>query len=90
MSTQTVGFDVLARHGSLGVVVDVEHDAGASDPTALVVRGGVSDLLTYHVPAALVSRISPERRSVFLDVDLADFVPSLNPDGTVELRPRGD
>lgn len=82
---ETVGFKALARHGQLGVVVDVERSADGG-PTAIIVRGGVSEALTYYVPAEHVRHVSSASRRVHLDVDLADFVPYLNQDGTIELR----
>ena len=80
-----VGFEALGRHGALGIVVDVE-ELGEQAP-ALVVRGGVSEALVYHVPWARVRAVSLRERQVVLDLDLADFDPLLRDDGIVELRP---
>lgn len=85
VSRDLVGFRALGRHGELGVVVDVTDDAG-SDSQVIVVRGGVSDALTYFVPAARVRTLSPEGRTIRLEIDLTEFVPRLCRDGTVELR----
>lgn len=65
--------------------MDVTENAG-SDSQVIVVRGGVSDALTYFVPAARVRTLSPEGRTVRLEIDLTEFVPRLRQDGTVELR----
>ena len=80
-----VGFEALGRHGALGVVVEVE-ELGEEAPV-LVVRGGVSKALVYHVPWARVRAVSRTERHVVLDLDLADFDPFLRDDGIVELRP---
>ena len=85
MPTDIVGFEALGRHGALGIVVDVE-ELGEQAP-ALVVRGGVSEALVYHVPWARVRAVSLRERQVVLDLDLADFDPLLRDDGIVELRP---
>lgn len=85
MSSDLVGFQALGRHGELGVVVGVA-DGGDGHPQEIVIRGGVSSALIYFVPPAHVHAISPERRTVVLDVDLTDFVPTLRADGTIELR----
>lgn len=79
-----VGFEALGRHGALGVVVDA--DEGGERAPAIVVRGGISDSLVYHVPWASVRSISSKDRRVVLDLDLADFDPYLREDGTVDLR----
>jgi hypothetical protein len=83
-SAALVGFRVVGRHGELGVVVEPEDDRDPSSP--LVVRGGVSSGLLYLVPPRCVEAIRSDRRTVVLDVDLHDFVPSLRADGVVELR----
>lgn len=81
------GYRALGRHGDLGVVVDVVPSPKRSDESQLlVIRGGVSDGLTYFVPAARALGISVEQRTVCFDLDLTDFVPRLTDDGTVELR----
>jgi hypothetical protein len=80
-----VGFRALGRQGELGVVVREEPSfEGRSE--SIVVQGGASQALTYFVPPARLRTVSPERRTVVLDVDLSEFVPRLHDDGTVELR----
>lgn len=86
MPTDLVGYRALGRYGDLGVVVDVQENGGGLDDTVVVVRGGISEALTFFVPAARVLALSPDRRTVELDIDLTDFVPNLSSDGTVELR----
>jgi hypothetical protein len=76
------GFRVLGRSGVLGVVAAAEQP----ERNLLIVRGGVSGALTYHVPLDHVRTVSPETRTVHLDLDVTDFVPSLRPDGKIELR----
>jgi len=84
---ELVGYRALGRHGDLGVVVDSVPSPGCVDEARLlVVRGGVSDRLTYFVSAARALGISPEQKTVCFDLDLTDFVPKLAADGTVELR----
>jgi hypothetical protein len=78
-----IGFRALGEHGELGVV---ESEGGDDGCLSLVVRGGVSSALVYLVPCDHVAEIGLDRRTVLLDVDVQDFLPSLRPDGTVELR----
>jgi hypothetical protein len=73
---------VLGRHGELGTVIAVE----TTPEIDLVVRGGVSQALTYRLPRRRISHMSVKRRTVTADVDVADFVPSLATDGTVVLE----
>jgi hypothetical protein len=80
-----VGYRVVGRHGELGVVVDDERLRQFSDET-IVVRGGVSDALLYHVPTELFRSISATSRTVTVDADVADFFPRLGQNGTVELH----
>jgi hypothetical protein len=87
-TANVVGFRVLGRHGELGVVVEPNDVPDAS--SALVVRGGVSSALLYVVPARRIEAVRPDRRTIVLDVDFHDFVPSLRADGIVELRLSGD
>jgi hypothetical protein len=81
-----VGYRVLGRQGELGRVVDHEGQVGAPESSTLVVRGGVSNALIYHVPAARLIGVSRATATVSADVDVADFVPSFGDGGTVELR----
>lgn len=73
---------MLGRSGLLGVVEGRRR--GAHDP--LLVCGGVSGALTYHVPLSHVRDVSVETRTVRVDLDVTDFVPMLRPDGTIELH----
>jgi hypothetical protein len=81
-----VGYRVLGRQGELGRVVDLEGLEHAPEASMLVVRGGVSGALVYHVPAMRLIGISRESGTVSADVDVADFIPSFGDSGTVELR----
>src|SRR5574337_617565 len=86
LDDRLVGFRAFGRYGELGTVVSTEQlEPGGS---VLVVRGGVSEGLTYYVPVALVRTIVPEQRTMLVAADLTDFVPTLGADGTVELRVR--
>jgi len=82
--TDLVGFRALGRHGELGVVVRAESQA--TRDAKIAIRGGASAALLYLVPRARVYSIQATAQTLRLDVDLADFVPSLLPDGTVELQ----
>jgi hypothetical protein len=82
-----VGFRVHGRHGPLGVVLAAEEED--ESPPVLVVRGGMSDALTFYVPEDWVRAVSEETRILLVDADIGDFVPSLRRDGTVELRTEG-
>jgi hypothetical protein len=77
---------VLGRFGEIGRVVATEPGDGNSETIGLVVRGGVSEALVYHVPQERLLRVSPERETVYADVDVADFLARLDKGGTVELR----
>lgn len=79
-----VGYEALGRHGSLGVVVHVD-ESDRQEP-ALVVLGGVSYSLVYHVPWRCVRSVSERERRVVFELDLADFHARLREDGRVELR----
>jgi hypothetical protein len=81
-----VGYTVLGRQGELGRVVDADEPDGEPDTATIVVRGGVSDALVYHVPATQLVSVSRETGTVTADVDVADFVPSFGDGGTVELH----
>lgn len=83
-----LGFEVHAPGGPLGVVVDDVRDGSEPTPSVLLVRGGVSSALYYHLPAALVSSISPGRRSLSVQVTAGDFTPRLRDDGSVDLYVR--
>jgi hypothetical protein len=79
-----VGFRVVGPHGELGTIVYCELGRDARIPT-IAVRGGVSDLLVYHVPTESLRSVSPDTRTVTVEVSLADFVPRLAKNGTVDL-----
>jgi hypothetical protein len=80
-----IGYRVVARQGTLGRVVGADDDDGAESSTILV-RGGVSDSLVYHVPATRVADISHDAETVHADVDVSDFLPTFGDGGTVILR----
>jgi hypothetical protein len=77
---------MLGRQGELGRVVRAESLERAPESSTIVVRGGVSDALVYHVPASRVVGVSHEAGTVRADVDVADFVPRLGNGGTVDLH----
>lgn len=85
LSRNIVGYRALGHHGELGVVVELR-DEPEFDSRLIVVRGGVSNGLTYFVPAARVRSLSARDRTVCLDIDFPEFTPRLHEDGTVELR----
>lgn len=86
MQDDLIGFQVFGRHGVLGIVVDVGTAPVVGAAAQLTVRGGVSSGLVYVVPEQRISSVVPEERVLLVDADIADFVPILRPDGTVELR----
>lgn len=79
------GFEAVARGGPLGVVVDATRAGRSSAPDHLLVRGGVSEALYYHVPIRHVTSVFPVRRALAVDVETDDFAPRLRPDGSVDL-----
>lgn len=81
-----LGYRVRGRHGELGIVVDRRGFRGTGDDPTILVRGGVSDALLYHVPATRLRSVSRATRTATIDVDVADFVPRLGDDGSVELH----
>jgi hypothetical protein len=81
-----VGFQVLARCGPLGFVVDPARYGRPDEPELLVVRGGVSDALYYHVPLATVTSVAPGRQVLAIELGSADFSPQLRGDGSVDLH----
>jgi hypothetical protein len=81
-----VGFRVDGRHGRLGVVIDNGSDGRDAEESELLVRGGASDALYYHVPTSSVARVSTEKGTVTLDLDVIDFTPRLREDGSVDLH----
>jgi len=82
-----VGFSVRGRNGALGIVVGAGRGRGPAAPEPeLVVVGGRSFLLRFHIPVSHVSRSSPEEGLLDVDVDVSDFRAELAEDGAVELR----
>ena len=79
-----VGWTVTGRHGLLGHVVDAEH-GHVTDDAHLLVRGGTTDVLYYHVPLSLVATEEALRQSIGIDADVADFTAHLRPDRSVDL-----
>jgi hypothetical protein len=79
------GYRVFGRHGFLGTVVEMYRPDGELGGS-MVVRGGISDALRFHVPTELVSHVSGRTRCVRIEVDVEDFAPRLIADGTVELH----
>ncbi len=84
-SRALVGFRVDGRHGRLGTVIAADDATVDGESSELLVRGGASDALTYHVPVSVVGEVSVERRTVTLDLDVVDFTPRLGDDGSVDL-----
>jgi hypothetical protein len=82
-----MGWRVSGRHGLLGRVVPSDSDRHPHDRESLLVRGGTSEALYYHVPVALVTRIALKKRLVHVDADIADFTAHLRRDGSVDLLP---
>lgn len=81
-----IGYRMFGRRGELGRVVDLEGLDDASEGSTLVVRGGVSNALVYHVPVVRLVSVSRDTGMVRADVDVGDFVPRFGDGGTVELR----
>lgn len=85
---QVLGYEVHAPGGPLGVVVDDERSGDGQASSVLLVRGGVSSALYYHLPTALVASISPGQRALSVRVTASDFSPRLRHDGSVDLYVR--
>jgi hypothetical protein len=84
-----VGCGVFGRRGYLATVATEQGgDDGndGNDGAVILVRGGVSDALVFHLPASRVRSVSPTQRTVTIDADVGDFVPRLGDRGTVELH----
>ena len=77
-----VGYEVAGRHGALGVVVDADEQ---EQPPMLVVEGGATGALVFHVPLSAVESVDGRVHLVRIDGDVASFVPSLREDGRVQL-----
>ena len=84
------GFEVRGRIGSLGFITAADDDAVVPGVAAeLVVIGGRSSLLHFHIPLEHITSVSKKTRSVSVDVDVVDFTPRVGDDGTVELHITG-
>lgn len=81
------GWTVSGRHGPLGQVVSFHEDCLTGETDALLVRGGTSHVLYFHVPLELVTKVSPGPRVLKIDADISDFTAHLRPDGSVDLFP---
>lgn len=80
------GWTVAGRHGPLGRVV-LHDDERRDESDVLLVRGGTTKVLYYHVPVGLVARVATGRQVLHIDADIDDFTPHLRPDGSVDLFP---
>jgi hypothetical protein len=81
---ELVGYRAIGRHGELGVVVAAHENVLPS--ATIVIRGGASAGLLLLVPSERIRSVEGSYRTVEVDADFADFVPSLLADGTVQLR----
>jgi hypothetical protein len=82
------GWTVSGRHGQLGHVVPLENgDWGTDESPLLLVRGGTSQALYFHVPVELVTAVARGRCDIRIDADVSDFTAHLRPDGSVDLFP---
>jgi len=85
------GWSVSGRNGYLGLVVSEclvdSTEIGPDDQKArqLLVRGGTSDALYFHVPAELITTVARGRCDLRIDADVSDFLPHLRADGSVNL-----
>ena len=80
------GWTVSGRHGQLGRVVPPEDgDWGSDEHPLLLVRGGTSLALFFHVPLELVTTVARGRCDIRVDADVSDFTAHLRPDGSVDL-----
>jgi hypothetical protein len=66
------------------------HDEAELEPSdnRLLVRGGTTQALYFHVPVDLVSAVASSRCDLRIDADVSDFTAHLQPDGSVDLFPR--
>ena len=85
---EVAGWTVAGRHGRLGEVIEPGADDFEADETELVVRGGTSQALFFHIPVDLVTNVARSRCWIRVDADVADFAPHLRSDGSVDLYPR--
>lgn len=82
---RVTGWTVSGRHGRLGRVVDSDDCDRSTDSEHLLVRGGTTDVLYYHIPLKLVRQVAMTRRSIRIDADISDFTAHLRADGSVDL-----
>lgn len=83
---QLLGFEVVTAFGSLGVVVEPGTRVPAAAVDSMLVQGGVSRSLFYHVPLAAITSVSHSRAVVTVEIDGSDFSPRLREDGSVDLH----
>ena len=81
------GWTVTGRHGPLGRVVPQASAGRATESQSLLVRGGKTHVLYFHVPVALVTHVMQRARIVQVDADIADFSAHLRQDGSIDLFP---
>lgn len=81
-----VGFEVRGRIAGLGVVAAPASADDLPGAPELVVIGGRSSLLHFHIPLERVTNVSRRTRTLKVDVDVIDFTPRIADDGTVELH----
>ena len=81
------GWMVTGRHGPLGRVVPHTSAGRATESQSLLVRGGRTHVLYFHVPVARVTHVLRRARIVQVDADIADFSAHLRPDGSIDLFP---
>lgn len=80
-----IGFEAIARDGRLGTVVEARRSGRHTPPDHLIVCGGMTELLYYHVPTHAIMAISPTRQAIAIALDARDFYPRLCQDGSVDL-----
>lgn len=93
---ELVGFEVHGRNGLLGVVEGIARRPAADGSVDLLVLGGASSLLRFHVPMWRVVHVSAVDLVLEIEADVVDFAPRPTLDGTIELyleesapRPKG-
>jgi hypothetical protein len=85
------GWSVSGRNGHMGIVVsDEAYEARPADLEArrLLVCGGTTHALYFHVPIELITTVAQGRCALKIDADVSDFMAHLRPDGSVDLFPR--
>jgi hypothetical protein len=76
--SELTGYEVIGRHGPLGTVV-------AAEEPNLMIAGGASALLRFHIPGPRVRSIAPTTLTLTVDLDVADFTPRQGADGSIDL-----